>query len=109
MGRVKGQLVENGQPKAFPAYQAFVQLTPVGAEGHLDVARSFTAVVNEDGSFEVIASGGELPAGMYQVAVQARGKLGVQLKAFAPPQSPVRREIKPGSNLLTIDLAKSEG
>jgi hypothetical protein len=37
------------------------------------------------------------------------GKLGTQLKAFAAPGSPIRRELKPGPNDITIDVAKPDG
>lgn len=107
--KVKGKLVSNGAPMSFPATQAAVSLSPVGADGKPDPAKAFTAVVNEDGSFEVLASGGELPAGTYQVSIQAMGKLGQQLKGFAGANSPVRRELKPGANDITIDVAKPDG
>jgi hypothetical protein len=107
--KVKGRLVSNGQPMTFPASQAAVSLAPIGADGKPDTAKSFTIAVKEDGTFELVASGGELPTGNYQVAIQAMGKLGQQLKGFASPNSPVRRELKSGANDITIDVAKPDG
>jgi len=72
-------------------------------------AKSFTMPVNEDGSFELNASGGQLPTGNYQVSIQAMGKLGTQMKAFAGTGSLVRRELKPGANEITVDVTKPDG
>lgn len=107
--KVKGRLVNNGQPVAVPATQVAVLFAPIDASGKPNALKSFTAVVNADGSFEVLASGGELPPGQYQIAVQAQGKLGEQFKALTPPNSPARRELKSGTNDLVIDIAKPEG
>jgi hypothetical protein len=107
--RVKGRLVENGQPQKFGATQVALEFVPLGADGKPEQGKSYTAVVNEDGTFEVVASGGELPPGTYQVAVTAMGTLRTKYRAFAAPTSAIRREIKAGKNDLTIDLAKPEG
>lgn len=109
MAKVKGRLVENGTPMSFPPTQIAVELTLLGEDGKPDRSKVYTAVVNEDGSFEVVASGGTLTPGTYQVGIIATGKYTDRLKRFAPPASPVRREVKPGSNELTIDVAKPEG
>lgn len=106
-GTVTGMLVENGKSMSFESNQAAVQLTLVGPAGTLDNKHSYTAVVDEDGSFEVVASGGELPLGTYQVAVQLRGG-DPKYKSLAAPDSPLRREIKAGKNELIVDLAKSQ-
>ena len=82
-------------------------VTLVGPDGKLGINQAYTAVVNEDGSFEVVVSGGELVPGKYQVAVQFRGG-DPKYKAFAAPDSPVRRELKGGRNELIIDLAKPQ-
>lgn len=107
--KVKGRLVSNGQPMTFPAFQASVVLAPVGPDDKPDPSKSFTCVLEPDGSFELLASGGELPAGRYQVAVQTMGKPSNQLKGFAGPSSLVRRDLKPGPNELLIDVAKPDG
>jgi hypothetical protein len=88
--------------------QAALQFTPLGPDGKPEAASSFTAVVNENGTFEVVASGGKLPAGTYQVGLQTYCKLAGKYRALAPPGSPIRREPRPGWNDLTIDLAKAE-
>jgi hypothetical protein len=85
---LKGRLVSNGQPMTFPPTSAAVVLSPMGADDQPDVSRAFTCVVNEDGSFELVASGGELPAGTYQVSIQAMGKIAAQMKPFAGPARP---------------------
>ncbi len=101
---VKGAILEDGQPKSFKSNQAAVQLTLVNADGQLDNSKSFTAVVNEDGRFEVIASGGEIPVGKYQVAIQFTGG-NKKYQKWAAPESTVRRDIKSGANELTLDLS----
>jgi hypothetical protein len=103
--RVKGRVVDNGQPMTFPPTTAAIELTPIGADGKPDVSAVFTAVVNEDGTFEVFASGGELPPGQYEIKVTGYGKLATRLKAVPA----LRRELKGGTNDLTIDLSKPEG
>ena len=106
--RVKGKIVENGQPRQFAPFSASVQFAKIGDDGRPDPTKMYSAVVEADGSFELVASGGELPAGMYQVAIEMPVKKG-ERNSFAPPDSAVRRELKSGSNELTIDLAKPEG
>jgi hypothetical protein len=108
MAKVKGKIVENGQPKSFGAFSASIQFTLIGPDGKPDTTKMYSAVVDQDGSFELVASGGELPAGTYQVAIEMPLKKGDRPQ-FAGPNSPLRRELKSGSNDLTIDLAKPEG
>lgn len=107
--KVKGRLVNDGQPMTFQAFQAAVVFTAVGPDDKPDSAKAFTAVVGEDGTFELVASGGEVPVGRYQLAIQAVGKTATQLQGFAGPSSPIRRDLKPGPNELTIDVAKPAG
>jgi hypothetical protein len=109
MAKVKGRLVSNGQPMTVPGMTVGVVFTPVGADDKPNPTKAYTAVVNEDGSFELVASGGEFPAGKYQVAITATGKMAAQLKAFAGPNSPIRREFKSGENDIVIDVAKPDG
>ena len=109
MAKVKGRLVSNGQPMKFPPTQVAVGFSPVGADGKPDPAWSFTTPVNEDGSFELVASGGELPAGTYQVSIQAMGKFATEFKAYAGTSSAIRRELKAGPNEITIDVTKPDG
>jgi hypothetical protein len=107
--RVGGRLVNNGQPITVPASQVAVTLTPLTADGKPNPGASYTMKVKEDGTFELVASGGQLPPGTYQVSILASGKLAEQVKPFAGDASPIRREIKPGPNDLVIDLAKPSG
>ena len=107
--KFRGQLVENGQPMKVPATTLAIEVNALTEDGKLDPAKLYPAVVNEDGSFEVVAGGGTLPLGKYAIAIQATGKYQTQLKRFAPGTSPIRREIKPGTNEITIDVARPEG
>ena len=109
LAKVKGQIVENGQPTTFPPTTVSVQLSPIGADGKADPAKVYGCVVNPDGTFELVASGGEVPAGMYQVAIEVTAKGPVKAKAFSAKGTPLHRELKSGQNVLTIDLAKPEG
>lgn len=106
--KVRGRLVENGQPTTFPPTTLALELAPVGEDDQPDKTKLYPAVVNEDGTFEVVASGGEVPLGKYAISIQATGKYTEKLKAFAPGASRIRREIKAGTNDLTIDLAKPQ-
>jgi len=102
-GKVKGQIVDNGQPKTFPASSYAVEFTLLDGKGEPDISKSYTAVVETDGSFEVRASGGTLPPGTYQVTIKSPGKKSM---ATASPSPAARREIKAGDNVITLDLAK---
>lgn len=105
MGRLKGRLVVNGQPKEFPPSSASVQISLIGADGKPDVTKAYSAVVNPDGTFEVVASGGKLHPGTYQVEIRHPPPKG----GAAPVTITTRREVKPGDNDWTIDLANPEG
>jgi len=108
VAKVKGRLVENGQPTSFPPMTASVQLTAVGPNGQPDNTKVYACVVEPDGTFELVAAGGEIPPGKYLVAVEVTGKSD-KYAAFATGATKVRREIKGGQNELVIDLAKPEG
>jgi hypothetical protein len=99
--KVKGVVLENGQPKTFPATSHSVEIAPVSASGDVDKSRMFTAVVNTDGSFEVLASGGELPLGTYLFTVR-----GQTMNKKGGPPAGAKRELVGGVNEITIDLAK---
>ena len=106
--RVKGKVVDNGEPVKFPPTTASVQLTPVGPDGRPDVNSAVTCVVNEDGTFELLASGGEAPPGKYHVTLNLTGGKGPP-KAQAIAGKAIERELKSGQNELTIDLSRPEG
>jgi hypothetical protein len=107
--RVKGRLLQGGEPMSFPLTAVAVELSPVDENGKVDGNQVYSAVVQVDGSFTVTASKGEVPPGTYAVSIQATGQLKAQLKSFAPGTSAVRRDLEPGTNDLTIDLSKPEG
>jgi len=70
----------------------------------------YSALIGPDGTFELVAAGGSVPPGMYRVSLDIviPGKAGERFKPFAGTGSPLRRELKPGSNDLVIDLSKPE-
>lgn len=105
--KVKGRLVSNGEPLSVSG-QVGVTFTALSG-GDAKTAPSYTAMVNPDGTFDVVVSGGELPPGQYQVSIVAVGKAGDKFKGFIGDKSPIRRELKPGPNEVTIDVAKPEG
>jgi len=110
MAKVKGQIVDGGQPLTFPSNTASVQLSPIGEDGKADMSKVYGCVVNGDGSFELLASGGEVPAGKYQVSVEITAKQGFErAKQFSASAKPLVREFKSGPNELVIDLSKPEG
>lgn len=103
----KGRLVSNGEPMPVSG-QVGVVLTLLEGDGK-PTTKSFTAMVKPDGTFEVVASGGELPPGNYQVSLVVPGKPADKFKPLIGDKSPMRRELKPGANELTIDVAKPQG
>jgi hypothetical protein len=109
--RVKGQLTENNEIFRLPpgAGEVFIVFRFIGADDQPDQRRMYTAKVYDDGRFEVVSSGGELPVGKYQVAIDAAAGRVEQFKAFAMPDSPARIEFKSGSNNVKIDIAKPNG
>lgn len=108
--KVKGRLVSNGEPVSVSG-QVAVTFTALGADGK-PTTTAYHAVVSPDGTFDVVVSGGELPPGQYQVSLVAVGKAAGQFKSnpgIVGDKSAVRRELKPGPNEITIDVAKPEG
>lgn len=112
-GRVRGKVSEGGQPVTIPA-QAGVTFYLLGPDGKPDPARSYSTPINPDGSFEVVASGGELPPGNYLVALDlaavkdTKTGLAKYKTQFVYPNSPLRREVKPGKNEILIDVLKPQ-
>ena len=110
--RIKGRLLDNGMPLAVAASGApqSVVFIPLGPDGS-DLGRMYSATLGPDGTFELVAAGGSVPPGKYRVSLDIAlpGKAGERFKRFAGTGSPIRTELKPGSNDLVIDLAKPEG
>ena len=100
-GQVTGRLVENGEPKQFPPTSYSVEFVLTGGPVEPENMKAFTAVVDTDGAFQVRASGGLLPVGKYEVTI--RPPLNKKIAA----RSPMLREVKPGMNEYTFDIAKS--
>jgi hypothetical protein len=114
--RVKGRVVENGQPVVLePGEQASVVFYPDAGGKPGD--RAYAAGVNPDGTFELVASGGELPPGSYLVSLEVnpgnqeakKPKSVTGIARFKDRYKLVKWELKPGTNDLTIDLAKPTG
>ena len=105
---VKGTLAFDGQPFPLPAQagEVFLVFHKVGDDGSINQFQMYTALVRGDGSFEVVSSGGELPVGTYQVAIDAASGKVVQFKPFALKTTKARVEFQSGSNDVTLDLAK---
>ncbi len=98
-GQVKGRLVENGEPKQFPPTSYSVEFLLIGPI-EPEKMKAFTAVVDTDGAFQVHASGGLLPVGPYEVTIRppANKKIAARF--------PLKREVKPGMNEFTLDIAR---
>ncbi|MCE9563640.1 MAG: hypothetical protein K8U57_16490 [Planctomycetes bacterium] len=111
--QVKGRLLENGQPLVLPVSSTpqSVVLVPLAADGQTETGRMYSAIIDSDGTFELVAAGGAIPPGFYKISldVAATGKAGEKFKQFRGSGSPLRKELKPGVNDFTIDLAKPEG
>jgi hypothetical protein len=109
-GRVKGQVVENGQPVSIDG-QAALMFYLLGDDGKPNPAKSYPIPLNPDGSFELVASGGELPPGKYMVTFDinpmSAGSLARFKGRFPYPDSPLRQEVKPGTNTVTVDLGQA--
>lgn len=112
MGKIKGKVLENGQPVTVTG-QASLVFTPIGADGKIG-NKAYAAGLNPDGTFELVASGGEVAAGLYNVTLEVAGGKGAEgapagLAKHRAAFRDVKREIKPGENDLTIDLTKPGG
>lgn len=102
MGRVKGRLTDNGKPVTFPSgAQAAVVFEMIDPDGKPDRSKMYTMMLDPDGGFELLASGGELPAGTYKVKLDVAGKDSSHFKRFT-----TQREVVPGDNVIELDLAK---
>lgn len=105
--RITGRVVENGQPVEVQGQAALVFYPDAGGKPG---DRAYPAGLNPDGTFELVASGGSLPPGVYLVSLEVNGpKTNAGIGRFKDQYKLARWELKPGQNDLTIDLAKPGG
>ena len=115
LARVKGRVVDGAMPFRVEAgTQVSLRLSAIGVDGTPDPTKFYTAVLEAEGAFEVLASGGALTPGTYQVSLDAFGsgvtkELKSKLKPFASAGSKLRVRLTAGPNDITVDLAKPEG
>jgi hypothetical protein len=107
--RVKGELIENGQPASFPpGAMAGVVLRPLDAQNRPSETTAYKAVVTPAGSFEWVGGNGELPTGGYQFSLELTGSIRDKYQHLTPAVSRKRIDLKPGANLLTIDIGSKD-
>lgn len=110
--KIKGKVLENGQPVSV-AGQASLVFSPAGPDGKAG-AKAYAAGLNPDGTFELVASGGEVPPGDYVVSFEFSGGKGIGasptgLAKYRESFKNVKQTLAPGMNDLTFDLAKPIG
>jgi hypothetical protein len=110
--KIKGKVLENGQPVGV-AGQASLVFSPAGPDGKAG-AKAYAAGLNPDGTFERVASGGEVPPGDYVVSFEFSGGKGTGaaptgLAKYRETFKNVKQTLAPGMNDLTFDLAKPNG
>ena len=110
--KIKGRVLENGQPVTV-AGQASLVFSPVGPDGKAG-AKAYAAGLNPDGTFELVASGGEVPPGDYVVSFEFSGGKGTGaaptgLAKYREMFKNVKQTLSPGVNDLTFDLARPNG
>ena len=126
-GRLKGTVVDGGKVVGSEGQQVSLSFYAMKPDGTADAGNCSTAVLNADGSFEFIASGGTLPPGKYKVVIASVGSaegpptLGKEKKKKS--EKPVDRfaghstlattklmvTVEPGKNEVVLDLAKPTG
>lgn len=118
-GKVKGKLVNGGEPVGPPAGEQLMLIFHLlGPDDKPEVGKLYPIGVGPDGSFELVAAGGQLPPGKYMLTLDImplgdsppgwRSKLPFQGK-FTLPDSPLRADVVGGRNSLVVDLAKPAG
>ncbi|HYH65474.1 MAG TPA: hypothetical protein VD866_12330 [Urbifossiella sp.] len=110
--KIKGRVLENGQPVSV-AGQASLVFSPVGPDGKAG-DKAYVAGLNPDGTFELVASGGEVPPGEYVVSFEVSSGKGTGaapsgLAKYREMFKNVKQTLSPGMNDLTFDLAKPNG
>ena len=105
---VKGNLENEGKPFALPSHAGDVAVSFFGfdPDGKIDPFKKYTGLVRSDGSFEIASSGGELPAGTYQWAIDASPGRVKEFEPFSLEKSKTRIELKPGPNQVVLDLSQ---
>ena len=125
-GTLKGSLVDGGKPVGSEGQQVSLSFHPAKPDGAFDGSNCSTAVLNSDGSFEFVASGGTLKPGLYKVVIA--GSLGsgtgpgTQSTAKEKNKKPDRFAghstfaaskltvtVEAGKNDVVIDLSKPTG
>jgi hypothetical protein len=111
MARVKGQLIDGGSPVTLSGERGEVVIVfnLLDGEGKPVPFKMYSTLVNADGTFEIYASGGELPPGTYQIGLAAEKSKNPKFKPFALPKSEARITFVPGANDIQVDLSKPKG
>ena len=105
--RMKGELVENGQAATFPpGTMPGVVFRPLDGAGRPSETTAYKAVVSPGGAFEWVGGSGELPSGGYQFSLELTGAVRDKYPHLTAAASRRRIDLKPGVNLLTIDIGK---
>jgi len=110
--KIKGRVLENGQPVSV-AGQASLVFSPAGPDGKAG-AKAYAAGLNPDRTFELVASGGEVPPGDYVVSFEVSSGKGTGaaptgLAKYRESFKNVKQTLAPGMNDLTLDLTKPHG
>ena len=72
-GKLKGTVVDGGKVVGSEGQQVSLSFYAMKPDGTADAGNCSTAVLNADGSFEFVASGGTLPPGKYKVVIASAG------------------------------------
>ena len=107
--RMKGELVENGQPATFPpGAMPGVVLRPLDGRGRPSETITYKSVVSPGGAFEWVGGNGELPSGGYQFSLELSGSVRDKYPHLTAAASRKRIDLKPGVNLLVVDIATAD-
>ena len=103
---LKGSLALDGQPFALPANagEVFISFHGIGSDGKIDIFKKYGGTVSPSGSFEIIASAGELPVGTYQWSIDSAPGRVKEFEPFSYDKSKARVELKSGPNQIILDL-----
>jgi hypothetical protein len=107
--QTRGRVLKNGEPFHPPGDDTLrVTLMPISEDGSRARDWYVASYYLEDGTFRVRGNDGKgMPPGKYRVLVeQIRNRNDVLKGAFFAEKSPFVREIRNGSDEITIDLGK---